>query len=535
MSPNTGSASESTAYINASVYTVDASSPYASGFIVSYDGFFTHVGATEDVLSEAKRSHLVVVDLKSRFTMPGIHDAHMHLLFSGLGLTSNATIDMDATHLNIAEKIKHGNCACEYMNAYQDWILASAYSNQGFPDGVADRKYLDEIFPDQPVVVSGGAAHAMLLNTAALVQAGYNVQNEPDAHGAKFFRRPDGSLTGELAESAMEKAALSIPAPSRAHVKRVLKHAIRLAHKAGVTSTQEASSNTILLQALNEMEREGSLALDISTHIVHENEWLASESKDSLQQLLEVADQYASKHIDTRFVKIMMDGVPLPPLFTQAGLNEQGDIDHSMIVPKDVAEAVLKYDKKGLTVKMHCTGTGATRYALDAIEAARRSNPVGPRHEIAHNSGVHEDDFKRYAPLNITAEMSPAELFVHPVTTASEGLMDWNFSKMMDAGAHITIGSDWGAVPDPSLFQHMANIVEIVGRGDKAAGGEALCRMMTLNGAIAVNRERELGSIEVGKKANFIVMNQDLSKGEFDGAKVLRTYFEGEKVWDAGG
>lgn len=381
---------ESVAYVNASVYTVNATSLRESGFIVSQNGNFTHVGSTEDILLEAKRSHLVVVDLQGRFTMPGIHDAHMHLLFSGLGLTSNATIDMDATHLNIAEKVKHGSCACEYMNAYQDWVLASAYNNQGFPDGIADRKYLDRLFPDQPVIVSGGAAHAMLLNTAALVQAGYDIDNEPDAHGAKFFRRPDGSLTGELAESAMAKAALAVPVPNRAHVKRALKHAIRLAHKAGVTSTQEASSNTILLRVLNEMEKEGSLNLDVSTHIVHENEWLASESKESLQRLLEVADQHASKHIDTRFVKIMMDGVPLPPYFTHAGLNEQGDIDHSKIVPENVAEAVLKYDRKGLTVKIHCTGEGATRHALNAIEAARKANPGGPRHEIAHNSGVHD-------------------------------------------------------------------------------------------------------------------------------------------------
>jgi predicted amidohydrolase YtcJ len=380
---------ESVAYINAKVYTVNSLAPRASAFVVSQDGVFTHVGSTEEIMDEAKRWHLVTVDLRGSFTMPGIHDAHMHLLFSGLGLTSNATIGMDATHLNIAEKVKHGSCACEFTNAYQNWILASAYDNQGFPDGIADRKYLDDLFPDQPVVVSGGAAHAMLLNTVALVQAGYDVENEPDTHGAKFFRRPDGSLTGELAESAMAKAALAIPAPSRSHVKRALKHAIRLAHKAGVTSTQEASSNTILLHVLNEMEREGSLKLDISTHIVHENEWLASESKESLGKLLEVADQHASKHIDTRFVKIMMDGVPLPRLFTHAGLNAEGNIDHDKIVPKRVTDAVLKYDKKGLTIKIHCTGNGATRLALDAIEAARRSNPDGPRHEIAHNSGVH--------------------------------------------------------------------------------------------------------------------------------------------------
>lgn len=384
--------SESVAYINANVYTVNDVAPHASAFIVSQSGIFTHVGSTEDIREEAKRWHLVTVDLQGNFTMPGIHDAHMHLLFSGLGLTSNATLDMDATHINIAEKVKHESCACEFMNAYQSWVLASAYNNQGFPDGIADRKYLDNLFPDQPVVVSGGAAHAMLLNTAALIQAGYDVENEPDAHGAKFFRRPDGSLTGELAENAMAKAALAIPTPSRSHVKRALKHAVRLAHKAGVTSTQEASSNTILLHVLNEMEREGSLKLDIFTHIVHENEWLASESKESLGKLLEVADQYANKHIDTRFVKIMMDGVPLPPLFTHAGLNEEGDIDFSKIVPANIADAVIAYDKKGLTIKIHCTGNGATRHALDSIEAARKNNPDGPRHEIAHNSGVHSGE-----------------------------------------------------------------------------------------------------------------------------------------------
>ncbi len=390
MSVNMEPAGDSIAYINAVAYTMNTLSPRASAFIVSEDGYFTHVGSTEDIISTAKQSRLVIVDLKNRFTMPGIHDAHMHLLFTGLGLTSAATIDTDHTHLSIAEDIKRGSCACEYMNAYQNWVLASAYNSTGFPDGIADRKYLDKLYPDQPVVVRGGAGHAMLLNTAALIQAGYDVENEPDAHGAKFFRRPDGSLTGELAESAMDKVALTIPTPSRAHVKRALKHAIRLAHQAGVTSTQEASSNTILLRALNEMEAEGSLKLDISTHIVHENESLASESKESLKRLLEVADQHASKHIDTRFVKIVMDGVPLPPLFTHAPLTEQGDIDHSMIVPENISDAVIKYDKKGITVKIHCTGEGATRHALNAIEAARKSNPNGPRHEIAHNSGVHD-------------------------------------------------------------------------------------------------------------------------------------------------
>lgn len=102
----------------------------------------------------------------------------------------------------------------------------------------------------------------------------------------------------------------------------------------------------------------------------------------------------------------------------------------------------------------------------------------------------------------------------------------------MATNAHITIGSDWGAAPDPSLLPPAAAIVETVGGGSKENGGKALCRMLTLNGAEAIGKEKEVGTIEVGMKANFIVVDKDLSKGEFEGASVIRTYFEGECVWD---
>jgi predicted amidohydrolase YtcJ len=142
------------------------------------------------------------------------------------------------------------------------------------------------------------------------------------------------------------------------------------------------------------------------------------------------------------------------------------------------------------------------------------------------------DDYHRYQQLNTTAEMSPAELFVHPATASSNGVMNWDFPRMIASGALMTIGSNWGAVPDPSLLGAMAKIVETVGNGDKIEGGELLCRMLTLNGAMAVGKDHILGSIEVGKTANFIVVDRDLSRGEFEGARVVRTYFEGEKVWD---
>lgn len=128
--------------------------------------------------------------------------------------------------------------------------------------------------------------------------------------------------------------------------------------------------------------------------------------------------------------------------------------------------------------------------------------------------------------------MSPALFFGSQLEENSE-LMDWNFASMQSAGAHITIGSDWGAAPDPNILNYMANKLEQIGDGSTQRGAELTLRMLTLNGAQAVGKEREAGSIQVGKKANFIVVDRDLSKGNFAEANVLRTYFEGEKVWDA--
>lgn len=96
----------------------------------------------------------------------------------------------------------------------------------------------------------------------------------------------------------------------------------------------------------------------------------------------------------------------------------------------------------------------------------------------------------------------------------------------------MTLGSDWIGSPPPSLLEPCAAIFADVDQASNGKGGETLCQMLTLNGAIAVGRDKETGSIEVGKKANFIVVSHDLSRGEFAGAKVLKTWFEGEVVWE---
>lgn len=116
--------------------------------------------------------------------------------------------------------------------------------------------------------------------------------------------------------------------------------------------------------------------------------------------------------------------------------------------------------------------------------------------------------------------------------------MDWNFGKMINHKAHITIGSDWGVPESPSVFPGIEGIVASVGNGDCGEGARKLLRMITLSGAEAVGRERETGSIQVGKRANFIEIDRDLAAGEkgaFSNARVMRTWFEGEVVFEVSG
>jgi predicted amidohydrolase YtcJ len=380
-------AHNSVAYINGRVYTVNASQPWAEAFIVSPDGKFTTVGSNKEVREIAAAQKLVTYDLANQFVMPGIHDAHLHLLIAGFSKLGG--INMGANSIipptEAAKSVKDAACMCSHAHVFGDWLYGDLFLFDQF-----DRSHLDEEYPDTPVVVRGGGGHTLFLNTAALKASGYDIESEPDSKAALLVRRPDGSLTGEVAELGMTKALLAYTKPNLAHVKRALKLAFSLLHRSGITSCQDASSNTLLLHALRELESEQALKCNVFTHIVYAPEMLGEEPEADLHSLIDRAHEFKSKHVDTRFIKMMLDGVPLPPHFTHAGLTETGEVDESKIFLDDVIESVKKCDARGLTVKIHCSGRGSARRALDAFEAARKANPNGPKHEVAHCSGVHD-------------------------------------------------------------------------------------------------------------------------------------------------
>ncbi|KAJ5811784.1 amidohydrolase-like protein 3 [Penicillium riverlandense] len=495
----------SVAYYNGRVYTVNPTQPWAEAFIVSATGTIEAIGPEQDILAIAATRNLIRYDLRKQFVMPGIHDAHIHLLIASMQALNESSVGFDSNACNIGDRLEQGVCACAYHNVAGDWVVGNFYQASFFPEGIPDRKYLDTKYPTTPVLIREISCHRILLDTAGLERA--------------------------VAENAMSQVFSKLPIPPLSHAKRALQFGMRMCHRYGITSCQEASANSLYLHALMELEEENRLDLDVYTHIVCAPETFAMESSESLAALLDLADGFRSKHVHTNFVKFWLDGAPLPPEFTQCDLDVNGRPEKKkMVVDLDfLHSAVRKYDARGMTCKLHVAGEGSTRGALEVLEKIRAGNPNGPWHELAHCSAVH-----------------PA-IFHEPVVDEIPHLLKWPFDQILESGAHMTIGSDWLLPANPSLFDALAAIVEkleflpggkksaaiLKGKTKKERGGEILCRVITLSGAEAVGAQYRVGSLEVGKTANFIAVDRDLSKGEFAGATVLKTWFEGRMVYES--
>lgn len=131
----------------------------------------------------------------------------------------------------------------------------------------------------------------------------------------------------------------------------------------------------------------------------------------------------------------------------------------------------------------------------------------------------------RFRSLRVTAEMSPAIFHEEELIAESSDQLLWPFEALLEAGTHLTIGSDWILPPTPNLFPALQALVPRL-------GAEEVLRLITLSGAEAVGRAEESGSIQIGKKANFIQLDRDLTRESFTTTVVHRTWFEGQLVWE---
>lgn len=530
---------------NATIYTVDADAPTAEALAVDASGALVAVGAEADLL--AAYPDWPRADAAGRTVIPGLIDAHAHLMGLGEALLQADLVGTDSREA-VVERLRQF-AATLPPTAWitgrgwdqNDWE-AQADGSRPFPT----RADLDAAFPDRPVALGRIDGHALWVNSAALRAAGLDPEAAApaDPEGGQILRDADGRPTGVLVDAAETLVTSAIPAATDEVLAEALNRATAETARYGLTGVHEAGIPISHLALYERAIAEGRFPL-------------RNYAMLSMDQLNAFCAQYPEGYAGTDRLRVQSLKV-----YADGALGSRGaallepysddEHNHGLLIqsPEALAEVVESAMDCGLQVNTHAIGDRGNRVVLDAYERAMEVTDGGAgRHRIEHAQVVTLEDIERIARLGVIASVQPthatsdmpwAETRVGPERI--KGAYAWR--RIVDAGARLALGSDFPVERvSPLLGFHAA-----VTRQDaemRPAGGwygnqvltrEEALRGFTLDAAYAGFMEDEVGSLEVGKRADFVILSQDLMRvppEQILATEVLATVVDGEAVYTA--
>ncbi|UCD24136.1 MAG: amidohydrolase [Gemmatimonadota bacterium] len=532
-------------YTNGRIYTVNEAQPWAEAVAIK-DGKFLVVGSNADV-EAVTGSGTEVVDLGGEFVMPGIVDAHIH--------PYENYVQQEAGNLLFSDQLDADGVAAairEFAAANPDrqWIRGLKYGFGAFPGAKMTKEWLDEVVPDRPAYMVDESGHNATANSLALEIAGITADT-PDPPLGAIDRDPvTGEPTGYLSETAMGLVGRHIDRPSPDAYKRAMARSLEQMTAWGITSFIDMMALESSIDAYFEFEAEGRLPFRMNVALAM-NEYTdevltAQEARDYLPRAVE----RATEKIDTRHFKFWADGTPIS--YTSLLVEPYADRDTygSITMTDEMIEDAIGYLGQGLGGHMHSITDGTARRVLDIVEQARGQYPGQVRRfHIGHSQLVHPDDYARFIELDVVAEIGPAMWFPFGATPVLKSRFGeeraaryFDIRAMLDAGITVAWGSDWPAgTPDANPFRGLEGLVTRAHPSGDYEGtwGEPITleegiRILTMGSAYAMEREDSIGSIEVGKHADFIVLDRDLfeiAPETIYDTVVKRTVFAGETVY----
>ncbi|PPG27568.1 amidohydrolase [Pseudoclavibacter sp. RFBB5] len=380
----------------------DAADP--SAFVVR-DGKFAFVGDEADARAFAAEPD-ATVDLGGQLVLPGITDAHTHLVMMGealgqVGLT-------DARDLAEVQRLLAEARAADpdaRVLRGRGWLFDS------IPGGAPTAAMIDEVVADVPVYLDANDYHSCWVNSAALRELGIT-RETPDPSGGRIERDADGEPNGMLYETAaveyawVQRDLAMTDADRDAAVERVL----AAYSEAGVTGVVDMALNEVALDALQRAadRRDGQLPLRVAAH------WLVSNADDDVANLEQVeraralATKYASPWLRVVGIKLILDGTIDACTAAMSQPYSDGSNADAIWPVERLLPVVAAADAAGLQIAMHAIGDAASTMALDALEHAFVANgDIVRRHRIEHLEYAAPGTAERMAALGITASMQP--------------------------------------------------------------------------------------------------------------------------------
>ena len=545
---------------DAAVYTLNPAQPWAEAVAIR-DGNILKVGSRAEIepLIGPKTK---VFSQPGGMVLPGFQDAHAHPLTSGIDqYDCNRDITPQTPEAYVA---KVAQCAASMPD--REWINGGGWSVTAFPpNGIPDRKLLDAVVSDRPVVVFSIDGHTAWTNTLALEVAGITSET-PDPPNGRIDRDPvTGEPVGSFQESAMQLVRAHVPSPPQSQVDDGMRYAVSYLHSLGITAMQDASVGIEPddpIQALAAYRRFADNG-ELLMHTVLSLGWDSDKGLEQIHALERARDQYHGGLVNTHTVKIFLDGVvePSTAALLQDYADQPGYKGELQVAPEVLNEVVAQLEAAGFQVHIHVIGDAAVRAALDAFAFARERNHGAAggvdatganyaRHHLAHVEFVDPADVPRFAELNVTATFSALwaveDAYLTELTLPRVGpeRYRWTYpiNSIVQAKGRIAFGSDWNvSSPDPLLaietavtrVEPLLESTPVFMPQERITLEEAI-KAATLNAAYVNHLDDRTGSIEPGKLGDLVILDTNLFEvlpSEISEARVQATLFAGMVVY----
>ncbi len=546
---------------NGAIYTIDNKNTIAEA-IAFKDGKILFVGSKAG--AEAyKGSATKVVDLKGKVVMPGFVDAHVHAPGTALTELFDIYLYESLTKEQTLADVK------AFIDANPD---LNEYWGSGFSVGIGEdskgpkAEWLDAICKDKPIILTSNDGHNKWLNSKALEMNGIT-KDTPNPAGGLIHKDPaTGELWGTLTDaSSLVTMTQTYTAEQEAEALKAFQESM---HGWGYTAIMSIAPIDVDVERYQELEENGELSMRVNLAQQIDND---KPFDPQLQSLINMKKEYDSDLIDVTTAKYFADGVVegttaylLEPYDAAVGLAPDY-VSEFYWDPDKLDQYFDKTMKAGFQIHVHSIGDASTRLVLDSMEYAQNHNStLDNRNVITHLQLVDNVDKPRFGKLEIIAALQPYWHLKEPgwwdyVDSINLGkdraYTEYPVKSLLDSGAVLTSSGDHPVSPVNNPFWAIEadvtrnlNNAEYYGVDDITDINDStwllnpaervsvmdMVKAYTVNGAYQLYREKSIGTLENGKFADMIVVDQDIFKAnplDIDKTKVLTTIFDGDVVY----
>jgi hypothetical protein len=537
---------------NGIIHTLNPAQPVAQSIAVEKNKI-VYVGDDRGGLL-LRGARTQVLDLQGKALLPGLSDAHVH---PALGEFLNYRLcNVRAFTVEDGfEKVRK----CATTAPPGDWVVTYGWYDLDTPEfDKVTRAQIDALVPSRKLAIISKDLHTVWVNSRALQEFGITRDTKSPA-GGEIVRDPaTGEATGELIDAAGMAVLDRIQhhSPYAISTKELLKEAVSHLNSLGITSILDAFADEDAATAYHALDESGQLSARVSLA----SPVLPSNYRTQVAYIAAHRASWQSPRVRLDFIKAFGDGneeVGLSSILNHDGPPETATPGY--YTDAQMRELVALVEAAHLSIFVHVIGDGAARQVLDAIASARKTSPVTDRrHTLTHLCWIADADLPRFKAMNVIANLqegwlAPAAFggppgYDYARSTASGPIGPWLAGRLMpyrslrDAGARLASGSDWFYTEENPWITLEAGITSKDPAGSNKQAMLAnntldfatLLAARTSGAAYQMYRETETGTLEVGKRGDFIVVDRDpfgLAPEELHKTRVLMTFLDGTLVY----